>query len=163
MDSSLLAVSYFAVDIALIDTNSFMAYLFLLEGSLTILAAIMAAIVLPKDLQRAYFLSQAQRDLGIARQLADSVDEANAPFKWSDAICEFKYWHSYPQIAIIFSFGVLIGTSSNFLSIIVQGMGYSTVKTNLASWSALVYEDVDSNFNSYYSIRWHHLLQPRLY
>jgi hypothetical protein len=126
VDSSLLAVSYIAVDIALIDTNSFMAYLFLLEGSLTILTAIMAAIVLPKDLQRAYFLSQAKRDLGIARQLADSVDEVNAPFKWSDAICEFKYWHNY---LIFFSFGIIIGTSSNFLSIIVQGMGYSTVKT----------------------------------
>jgi hypothetical protein len=109
------------------------AYLFLLEGSLTILAAIMAAIVLPKDLQRAYFLTQAQRDLGMARQLADSVDEANVPFKWSDAVREFKYWHIYLRIAIIFSFGVLIGTNSNFLPIIVQGMGYSTVKTNLVS------------------------------
>lgn len=112
------------------------AYLFLLEGSLTILAAIMAAIVLPKDLQRAYFLTQAQRELGMARQLADSVDEANVPFKWSDAVREFKYWHIYLRIAIIFSFGVLIGTSSNFLPIIVQGMGYSTVKTNLVSQSA---------------------------
>lgn len=112
------------------------AYLFLLEGSLTILAAIIAAIVLPKDLQRAYFLTQAQRNLGMARQLADSVDETNVPFKWSDAVREFKYWHIYLRIAIIFSYGVLIGTSSNFLPIIVQGMGYSTVKTNLVSQSA---------------------------
>jgi predicted DCC family thiol-disulfide oxidoreductase YuxK len=107
--------------------------LFLLEGGLTILSAVAAFFILPKDLKRAYFLTKEQREVGINKMLADSLDQEDAGFNWSDAFREFKTIHIYIRIVIIFSFGVLIGTNSNFLPIIVRRLGYSVVKTNLVS------------------------------
>jgi MFS family permease len=107
------------------------SYLFLLEGSLTLITAIVAAFVLPKDLQTAYFLSEEEKTAGATLQLLDSVQQTSSEFKWSEALSEFRTLHFPVRAAIGFTFGVLLNSNANFLAIMTQRLGYSVVKTNL--------------------------------
>lgn len=68
------------------------------------MSAIAAFFILPKDLKRAYFLAKEQKEVGISRMLADSLDKEDARFHWSDAIRELKTAHIYVHIIIFFSF-----------------------------------------------------------
>ncbi len=69
----------------------------------------------------------------MASQLLNSVDAVTTKFNLRRSLQEFKSWHVYVRALIYFDVGVLLGTSANFLPIIVQRLGYDTVKTNLVS------------------------------
>jgi MFS family permease len=107
------------------------SYLFLLEGSLTLITAIVAAFVLPKDIETAYFLSEEEKRAGTTLQLMDSVKETHSGFNWGEALSEFRTLQFPVRAAIGFSFGVLLNSNANFLAIMTQRLGYSVVKTNL--------------------------------
>ena len=107
------------------------AYLYLVEGSLTLLVAAVAFFVLPRNLQTTYFLTQAEKEAGTALQLMDSVSEVTTVFSWAEALSEFRTWHVYVRMIIAFTFGVLLNSNANFLAIMTQRLGYDVVKTNL--------------------------------
>lgn len=109
------------------------SYLFILEGCLTVLMALMGFAVLPKAPGTAYFLSQKERDIAEKRILLDSVEYLENRFNWTEAISEFKSPHMYVRMVLMFNAGVLVSSNGNFLAIIVHRLGYSVVKTNLVS------------------------------
>lgn len=111
------------------------SYLFILEGCLTVLVAIVAYFVLPADIKRAYFLTQVEKDMAEMRIQLESMQNRNDKFVWSEAVTEFKTIHGVARVLIGFSVGILPNASANFLAIMTVRLGYSVTKTNLVSLS----------------------------
>ncbi len=109
------------------------AYLFILEGCLTVLVAIVAVFVLPESPRKARFLTEQEKDAAEQRILADSVESLENKFVWSEALYEFKSPHIYVRMVMQCTAGILVSSNGNFLAIITASLGYSVVKTNLVS------------------------------
>lgn len=107
------------------------SYLFILEGCLTCLAGIVAFFVLPSTIQGAWFLNEAEKNALLLKNGNDSKQTTETKINWKEATMELRGIHFYIRALIGISFGVILATNSNFLAIIVQRLGYSTVKTNL--------------------------------
>jgi hypothetical protein len=106
-------------------------YLFIIEGSLTILFALITLLVIPKDIQSCYFLTDAEKEVAEARILQDSVQSLSNNFSWKEALSEFRTVHPYIRVIIAITYSTLLTSNNNFLAIIVGRLGFSTVKTNL--------------------------------
>ncbi|KAI9729404.1 MAG: hypothetical protein M1834_006928 [Cirrosporium novae-zelandiae] len=126
--TGLIAYGVFQIDGALQGWQ----YLFLVEGSLTVAAGIVALFVLPKSSATAYFLTEEEKKLAYHRMAFDSSTVVDAKFSFRQAIKVFrqdKLWPFYMMIG--FGVGVPLFSVSNFLPQIVERLGYNTVKTNL--------------------------------
>ena len=110
------------------------SYLFILEGCLTCLIAIIVFFALPADIAHAYFLTQAEKDAAHLRMELDGMQHQTEKFVWSEALAEFKTVRSCARLVIAFSVGILPNSSANFLAIMTQRLGYSVTKTNLVSF-----------------------------
>ena len=107
-------------------------YLFLIEGSLTVIVGLIALLVLPKSAATAYFLTEDEKKIAWLRIARDSSVEPDAKFDFRRAISVFKQdrlWPFYMMIGI--GIGVPLYSVANWLPLIVARFGYSTVKTNL--------------------------------
>ncbi|KAJ5976436.1 retrograde regulation protein 2 [Penicillium waksmanii] len=107
------------------------AYLFFLEGSLTVLWAVVIVCILPPDSEHAWFLNEAERKAGRLRLKNDSVQGLDNKFNWKESMSEFRTFHPYIRAALAFCNGVVLTSNSTFLAMIVERMGFSAVKTNL--------------------------------
>lgn len=114
------------------------SYLYLLEGGLTLLTAVVACLVLPRDIQSAYFLSEDEKKAGSLNQMLDARSEAPGKINWKHALAEFRSWHFPIRVIIGFTFGTLLNSNANFLAIMTGRLGYSVVKTNLVSFTKWV-------------------------
>lgn len=108
-------------------------YLFIIEGSLTIFFALLTLVVIPKNIESCWFLSDAEKNAARIRILTDSAETLENRFKWKEAVSEFRTIHPYIRIIIAITYSTLNISNSSFLAIIVSRLGYSTVKTNLVS------------------------------
>ncbi|KAF2089586.1 MFS general substrate transporter [Saccharata proteae CBS 121410] len=107
-------------------------YLFLIEGSLTVSAGVIALFVLPKSASTAYFLTDEEKKLAHYRLQMDSSTEVDSKFSFRHAMRVFREDRLWPFYLIIgLCLGVPLFSISNFLPQIVARLGYSTVKTNL--------------------------------
>lgn len=111
------------------------SYLFILEGCVTCLVAIIAYFVLPKDISNAYFLTPMEKAVAEKRMQLESMENRSEKWVWSEAVSEFKTVHGYARLMIALSVGILPNSSANFLAIMVVRFGYSVTKTNLVSQS----------------------------
>ncbi|CAM1507787.1 Fc.00g046350.m01.CDS01 [Cosmosporella sp. VM-42] len=140
------------------------SYLFILEGCLTCLIAIVAYFVLPGDIEHAYFLTQAEKDAAQLRMELDSMRQRNDKFVWSEALAEFKTVHSCARLLVAFSVGILPNASANFLAIMTQRLGYSVTKTNLytvaPACTAAVFLLVFAYSSDYFRERGLHMTVP---
>lgn len=109
------------------------SYLFILEGCVTCLVAILAYFVLPKDIAHAYFLTPSEKAVAEKRMQLESMENRSEKWVWSEAISEFKTIHGWARVIIALSVGILPNSSANFLAIMVVRFGYSVTKTNLVS------------------------------
>jgi MFS family permease len=101
-------------------------------GSLTVFAALIALVVLPKSAAKAYFLNEEEKKLAFYRIAYHSSSEVDSKFSFSQAISVFKTDFLWPVYMVIgFCYGVALYSITNFLPQIVQRLGYGTVKTNL--------------------------------
>ncbi|KID78197.1 uncharacterized protein G6M90_00g040020 [Metarhizium brunneum] len=106
-------------------------YLFLIEGSGTVLFAIFAFWYLPKSASEARFLNEEEKALAFHRMQVDSSSVVLEKFSFKEALQIFKYPSSYAFLAIEVCLGVPLQSVALFLPQIIQRLGYSTVKTNL--------------------------------
>jgi MFS family permease len=126
--SGLLAVGVFRI------TNTPLypwRYLFLIEGSLTLLFAIFAFFYLPGSAATARFLNESEKKLAYHRIQVDSSSIVNEKFNLRDSLKIFKQPTTYAFLAIEICLGVPLQSVSLFLPQIVGRLGYSTIKTNL--------------------------------
>ncbi|KAJ6092960.1 hypothetical protein N7486_008249 [Penicillium sp. IBT 16267x] len=94
-------------------------WLFIIGGSMTLITGILGFFLLPDTPQKAWFLDDRERKAATARMLRDSSSEVSTNFNW-------KACHT-----VEFTFPVAYATAMNFFSLIVERLGFSTVKTNL--------------------------------
>lgn len=106
-------------------------YLFIIEGSCSMIFAIFAFWFLPHDAQSAKFLTPEEKQLAFYRIQVDSSSVVGAPFNLRSALGIFKHPTSWIILGIEVCLGVPLQSVSLFLPVIVKRLGYSTVKTNL--------------------------------
>lgn len=106
-------------------------YLFVIEGSATMLFAVFAFWYLPYDAQSAKFLTPEEKQLAFYRMQVDSSSVVGEKFNFRSAMRIFKHPTSWIILAIEICLGVPLQSVSLFLPVIVKRLGYSTVKTNL--------------------------------
>ncbi|KAG6006543.1 hypothetical protein E4U21_006997 [Claviceps maximensis] len=129
--SGLLAFGVFHIHSGAGVITSAWRYLFLMEGSVTVLFAVFAYFYLPERADTAHFLNQRERELAFHRIQVDSSSEVSERFCLREALKIFRYPSSYAFLAIEVCLGVPLQSVLLFLPQIIQRLGYSTVKTNL--------------------------------
>lgn len=106
-------------------------YLFLIEGSLTVLFSVFVFFYLPKNAAEAKFLNEEEKALAYHRIQTDSSSTVNEKFSLKDSLKIFLQPVTYAFLLIEICLGVPLQSVSLFLPQIVARLGYSTVKTNL--------------------------------
>ncbi|WWD20776.1 hypothetical protein CI109_105253 [Kwoniella shandongensis] len=105
--------------------------LFLIEGGLTIVVALVSWWILPTYPTHAKFLSPVEKTVGVMRLLKDSTTQVNAAFSWKEYIRPAAEWQTWVWGFYCLIYGVANSTASVFLTQIIGRWGFSTVKTNL--------------------------------
>lgn len=95
-------------------------YLFVVEGSATILFSIFAFWYLPKSASEAGFLSQEEKELAFYRMQIDSSSVVNEKLDWKRALKIFKQPTSWVILAIQICLGVPLQSVSLFLPQIIS-------------------------------------------
>lgn len=106
-------------------------YLFLIEGGLTVVFAVIAFWWLPASPQTAWFLTAEEKHAIQNRLLRDGSQALESDFSWKECFQTWNNWKFFPWCVISFTYPVAFATSANFLPLILRRLGYSTVITNL--------------------------------
>ena len=106
-------------------------YLFVIEGSATIIVSFFAFWYLPLSAADAHFLTPEEREIAVHRIQTDSSAVVNEEFKLGRAMKIFKHPTTWMFLAIEICLGVPLQSVSLFLPQIVKRLGYGTIKTNL--------------------------------
>lgn len=117
-------------------------YLFIIEGILTVLVALVAWFWLPDGPGSAWFLSEEDRLFAVARIAKDHVDYT--PTYRSNGVETIrltnrditetaKDWKMWYVLVFNICASVPNQTFSVFLPLVVQGLGYSSIEANLVS------------------------------
>ena len=106
-------------------------YLFVIEGSATMIMAVVAYVFLPRSAGTAWFLNEEERKLAHHRIQVDSSAVVEEKFNLREAVKIMKHWTSWMILAIEICLGIPLQSVSLFLPQIVARLGYKTVKTNL--------------------------------
>ncbi|KUL84240.1 hypothetical protein ZTR_06954 [Talaromyces verruculosus] len=120
-------------------------WIFIIEGLLTVVCGVIAAIFLPNNLVTARFLTPIEREIALERIRQDRPsqdDDANVehePFKWSEVIrgvTDIKMWLSacayFAILSGLYSFGL-------FLPTIIKDSGFTTNANKVQLWSVIPY------------------------
>ncbi|KAK1142905.1 hypothetical protein N8T08_007146 [Aspergillus melleus] len=106
-------------------------WLFIIEGSMTLLTGITGFWWLPDRPQTAWFLNERERKAATTRLLRDTSSEVETGLDLKAAFQTWKDWKFPIWCIITFTYPVAYATAMNFFPLIVQRLGFSTVKTNL--------------------------------
>ncbi|KAH8157401.1 hypothetical protein CIB48_g10849 [Xylaria polymorpha] len=127
--SGLLAFGVFQIKSHLVDHP--WRWLFIIEGTLTVLFAIFAFFYLPKSAAEARFLNEDEKALAYHRIQVDSSSIVNEAFNLKEALQVFKRPSTYGFLLIEIALGVPIQSVGLFLPQIVQRIVKDTVQVNL--------------------------------
>jgi MFS family permease len=106
-------------------------YLFIVEGALTVLIALIAAIVLPKTPYTTSWLSEKEKEMCLVRMKQDSTVDVGSAWSFIEGMAPFKSWQVYYWSVIGLCYGTSGSAVGSFLPQIVGLMGFDTLKTNL--------------------------------
>ncbi|KAJ5177369.1 uncharacterized protein N7500_000068 [Penicillium coprophilum] len=106
-------------------------WLFIIEGSMTLITGAAAYFVLPDGAQKAWFLTDREKAAATARLLRDTSSEVDTPFNLKACFESWNDWKFPIWCLITFTYPVAYATAMNFFPLIVQRLGYSVIKTNL--------------------------------
>ncbi|KAH8148409.1 uncharacterized protein LAJ45_07511 [Morchella importuna] len=125
--SGLLAFGVFQIDHSIPSWR----FLFLIEGSCTVLFSLFAWWYLPMSAAKARFLSDAEKELAFHRIQVDSSSVVDEKFNLKESLKVFKLPVAWAWLAIEVCLGVPLQSVSLFLPQIVGRLGYNVIKTNL--------------------------------
>ncbi|KAH6643410.1 major facilitator superfamily domain-containing protein [Truncatella angustata] len=106
-------------------------YLFIIEGSASVLFSLFAFWYLPQDARSARFLDAEEKSLAYHRMAVDSSSVVSEKFNLRDSLKIFRYPTTYCFLMIEICLGVPIQSVALFMPQIIQRLGYDTIKTNL--------------------------------
>ena len=130
-------------------------WLFIIEGCLSVLVAIIAHFTLADDFEHARFLNEEDKALMRIRAEINARYNGTPEFNWADvkrAVLDPKlYLSSWNQfMADICSFGL-----SSFLPLIIKSFGFDVVTTQLLTIPVFFFASCTYIVVSYCSDRWH--------
>ncbi|KAH8694271.1 putative MFS transporter [Talaromyces proteolyticus] len=120
-------------------------WIFIIEGLLTVLCGIIAAIALPNGIATARYLTPEEREIALDRllldkpSLGDAVNSENESLKWSEVfrgLTDVSMW-----LTAVAYFGILAGLYSFglFLPTIIQGLKIASSANQVQLWSVIPY------------------------
>lgn len=112
--------------------------LFIIQGLMTCLLAMVAWVWLPAGLESAWFLSEQEKEWVRERvNPGVSTRKRSAKVTWRDVVETARDWKLW--FVLIFNICASVPTTafSVFLPLVVQGMGYSSVEANLVRYQTL--------------------------
>ncbi|GAP91593.2 putative major facilitator superfamily transporter [Rosellinia necatrix] len=127
--SGLLAFGVFQIRSHLVDHP--WRWLFIIEGSLTVVFSFFAFFYLPKSASEARFLNEAEKALAFHRIQVDSSSIVNEEFNLKESLQVFRRPSTYGFLLIEIALGVPIQSVGLFLPQIVQRIVKDTVQVNL--------------------------------
>lgn len=127
--SGLLAFGVFQILSHLIDYP--WRWLFIVEGTATVLFSLFAFWYLPASAAEAGFLNADEKALAYHRILVDSSSVVNEKFNLRESLKVFRRPTTYGFLLIEICLGVPLQGVQLFLPQIVQRLNYDKVKTNL--------------------------------
>jgi MFS family permease len=126
--SGLLAFGVFQIQTGPLEN---WRYLFLIEGSCTILFSFFAIWYLPRSASESRFLNEEEKTLAYERMKLDSSSIVNEKFDLKESFKIFKHPTSWAILAIEICLGVPLQSAQLFLPQIINRLGCDSVKTNL--------------------------------
>ncbi|KAH9906068.1 putative allantoate permease [Xylariomycetidae sp. FL2044] len=106
---------------------------FITLGSISLVWSVILGIFLPDNLPRAKFLNEREKAITVERLRADQTGIENKTFKKEQVIEAFKD----PKTWLMFAFNIFVsipnGGLSNFQSLIIKGLGFSSRRALLLS------------------------------
>lgn len=93
-------------------------WLFIIEGSMTLLTGAVAFFLLPDGVRSAWFLSDRERAAATARLLRDTSSEVNTPFDLKSAFETWSDWKFPVWCLITFTYPVAYATAMNFFPLV---------------------------------------------
>ncbi|KAI1159991.1 major facilitator superfamily transporter [Nemania serpens] len=127
--SGLLAFGVFQIKSDRVDHP--WRWLFIIEGTLTVLFAVFVFFRLPKSAAEATFLNEEEKALAYHRIHVDSSSVVNETFNLRESLQVFKRPSTYGFLLIEIALGVPLQSVALFLPQIVQRIVQDTVKVNL--------------------------------
>lgn len=93
-------------------------WLFIIEGSMTLVTGAVAFFLLPDGAQKAWFLSDRERAAATARLLRDTSLEVDTPFNLKSAFESWSDWKFPVWCLITFTYPVAYATAMNFFPLV---------------------------------------------
>ncbi|KAL9562832.1 hypothetical protein ACKAV7_013018 [Fusarium commune] len=106
-------------------------WLFIIEGTMTVILGIIAFWWLPADPQSAWFLTEEEKHVARQRALRDGTGVIGEEFNLKECFKSWNSWRFAVWCVISLTYPVAFSTTSNFLPLIIRRLGYNTVITNL--------------------------------
>ncbi|KAJ7718407.1 major facilitator superfamily domain-containing protein, partial [Mycena maculata] len=125
--SGLLAYGVFHADGAFAGWK----ILFIIEGGMTVLVALIAIVVLPNYPQQAAFLTPFEKEVAVMRLLKDASKRVNAPFSYPEFFAPLREWKFYVFAIFAVCYGTASSTATTFMPQIIGRFKLSKVDTNL--------------------------------
>ncbi|KAL8408675.1 hypothetical protein RB594_007213 [Gaeumannomyces avenae] len=127
--SGLLAFAVFRIESHLVDFS--WRWLFIIEGTITVLFAIFAYWYLPLSASQASFLDEEEKALAFHRISVDSSSTVEEGFNLRKSLVIFRQPATYGFLLIEICVGVPSQAVNLFMPQIIQRLGYGTIQTNL--------------------------------
>ncbi|KAI2623629.1 MFS general substrate transporter [Hypomontagnella submonticulosa] len=105
-------------------------YLFLIEGSITVVVAIYLYIFAPQSPEKSRWYTEEEVRLAKHRLEQDSQDQDKA-FRWEDAKKQLKHWPTWVFAFMALMYGVGVASSSNFLPTMIKRLTSEATTANL--------------------------------
>ncbi|KAJ7445260.1 major facilitator superfamily domain-containing protein, partial [Mycena latifolia] len=125
--AGLLAYGVFHADAVL----SGWKILFIIEGGMTVIVALISMVVLPNYPQKAGFLTPLEKEVAVMRLLKDASKTVNAPFNYTEFFAPLREWKFYVFAVFAVCYGTASSTATTFMPQIIGRFKLGKVKTNL--------------------------------
>ncbi|KAJ8090727.1 hypothetical protein PM082_018293 [Marasmius tenuissimus] len=109
------------------------SWIFIIEGLFTVAFGAISYFILPRSVDRAYFLTQEEKDYVNAKLREDSVHAEEQAFSWQEVIEAFKLPQLWIAGFVLFLSGVTLYSLAYFSPSIIQGLGYTAARAQLMS------------------------------
>lgn len=106
-------------------------WLFIIEGALTVIVAVISFFWLPESPATAWFLTEEERAARLARSMRDGSYQVGSHFNLQDCFQTWTDWKFPIWCILCFTYPVAFSTTSNFLPQVVARLGHDVVTTNL--------------------------------
>lgn len=105
-------------------------WLFIIEGTISLVVGLTCWFTLPKNAETAWFLTEEEKALMVARKARDAIYKGKDKFEWSYVKMAITDPAVYISGVALFCASVPLYGFGTFLPTLLRGMGYSSLQAN---------------------------------